>query len=144
MSDVEQLYRLLKEAFLLLDDGDRRLFGQHDLSSPRYYALSHIAAEPGLSLSQLSDYMFCDKSNITRIIRGLERDGHLERRPHETDGRSLRLYLTEKGTAVYQTVAAAHQISIQERLHQLAQPERQQLENRLNTLNIALRTLLHG
>ena len=115
-----------------------------DLSSPRYYALSHIAAEPGLSLSQLSDYMFCDKSNITRIIRGLERDGYLERRPHETDGRSLRLYLTEKGTAVYQTVAAAHQASIQQRLHQLGQPEQQQLETQLNSLNTALRTLLHG
>lgn len=144
MSDVEQLYNLLKESFFLLDDGDRQLFGMFDLSSPRYYALSHIAAEPGLSLSQLSDYMFCDKSNITRIIRGLERDGYLERRPHETDGRSLRLYLTEKGTAVYQTVAAAHQASIQQRLHQLNQFEQQQLETQLNSLNTALRTLLHG
>ncbi|MCA9998355.1 MAG: MarR family transcriptional regulator [Anaerolineales bacterium] len=144
MSDVEQLYNLLKESFFLLDDGDRRLFSQHDLSSPRFYALSHIAAEPGLSLSQLSDCMFCDKSNITRIIRGLERDGYLERRPHETDGRSLRLYLTEKGTAVYQTVATAHHASIQARLHQLDQAERQQLETQLNTLNTTLRALLHG
>lgn len=144
MSEVEQLYTLLKEAFFLLEDGDRRLFGRYDLSSPRFYALSHIAATPGVSLSQLSDYMFCDKSNVTRIIRGLEQEGYLQRQPHETDGRSLRLYLTEKGTAVYQAVATAHHDSIQRRLHLLNQPERQQLETQLTTLNSALRALLHG
>lgn len=144
MSDVEHLYNLLKETFFLLDDGDRRLFGQFDLSAPRFYALSHIAAEPGLSLSQLSNYMFCDKSNITRIIRGLERDGYLERRPHETDGRSLRLFLTEKGTAVYQTVDSAHKAYNQERFQQLDCPQQQNLEAHLASLNDYLRTILHG
>lgn len=144
MSDVEHLYNLLKETFFLLDDGDRRLFSQYELSSPRFYALSHIAAEPGISLSQLSDHMLCDKSNITRIIRGLEGDGYLERKPHETDGRSLRLYLTEKGTAVYQTVNLAHKAYNDQRLQRLASPQQQALEQHLTTLNHSLRALLHG
>lgn len=41
--------------------------------------------------------MFCDKSNITRLVRALEDEGIVCRRPHESDGRALRLYLTDQG-----------------------------------------------
>ena len=53
MNDKEQLYNLIKETFLLLDDGDRRFFNRFDISVSRYYALHHIGEEPGISFSQL-------------------------------------------------------------------------------------------
>lgn len=108
MDDQDHLYNLIKETFLLLDAGDRQYFGQYGLTVPRYYALYHIAEEPGISLSQLSNRMFCDKSNITRIIKGLEGDGYVSRAAHETDGRALRLYLTENGVSILDTVSAGH------------------------------------
>lgn len=108
MDDQDQLYNLIKETFLLLDAGDRQFFGQYGLTVPRYYALYHIAEEPGASLSQLSNRMFCDKSNITRIIRGLVTDGYVSRESHETDGRALRLFLAEDGAALLAKVAGAH------------------------------------
>lgn len=108
MDNQDQLYNLIKETFLLLDAGDRQFFGQYGLTVPRYYALYHIAEEPGISLSQLSQRMFCDKSNITRIIKGLEGDGYVSRESHETDGRALRLYLTENGVSILGTVSAGH------------------------------------
>ena len=108
MEDQEQLYNLIKETFLLLDAGDRRFFGQHGLTVPRYYALYHIAEKPGISLSQLSNRMFCDKSNVTRIIKGLEGDGYVLRKSHETDGRALRLYLTTAGAAIFKDASDAH------------------------------------
>lgn len=108
MNEKEQLYNLLKETFILLDDGDRRLFGTYKLTPPRFYALTHINEEPGLSSSKLSERLLCDKSNVTRIVKGLESEGLIIRKPHETDGRALRLYLTDSGVDVLVKVQAAH------------------------------------
>lgn len=108
MADPEILYNLLKELFFILDDGDRRLFGRYNLTVPRVFALLHLGDQPGMSLSQLSDMMLCDKSNITRIIKGMEADGLVNRQPHESDGRTLRLHLTEKGESVRAEVLASH------------------------------------
>ncbi len=108
MSEQERLYNLLKETFLLLDSGDRQLFAQFDLTLPRYYALYHINEAPGSSLSQLSQRMFCDKSNITRIIKGLEADDLVLRKSHESDGRTLRIFLTDAGSQLLSQVSDAH------------------------------------
>lgn len=109
MADAQALYSLLKEIFLILDDGDRQLLGQFDLTPSRYYALVHLGENPGLSLSELSDLMLCDKSNATRIVRGLEKDGLATRRPHETDRRAIRLYLSEDGETLRRRAVAAHE-----------------------------------
>ncbi len=107
-TDSERLYQLLKEVFLLLDDGDRRLFNEHQLSEARFYALLHLGQSPGISARELSDLMFCDKSNITRLIQGMAIDRLVERRPHETDGRAWRLYLTSEGDAIRRAALADH------------------------------------
>ncbi len=142
MGDQEKLYNLLKEAFLLLDFGDRQLFTHYNLTAPRFYALFHINQEPGILSSQLSSRMFCDKSNATRIIKGLEAEGYVERIPHETDGRSLRLYLTEEGTAVCQQVIAAHQAYNQTRLDCISEIEQGNLIQGLSLLNQRLQESL--
>jgi DNA-binding MarR family transcriptional regulator len=115
MADPEVIYNLLKEIFLLLDDGDRRVFSRYNLTIPRVYALVHLGDQPGMSPSSLSDLMLCDKSNITRIIKSMEADGLVERQAHETDGRTLRLYLTPAGRTVRERVIAAHLAHNQER-----------------------------
>lgn len=116
MTDKFHLYDLLKESFLLLDFGDRLFLDQFELSVPRYYALTHIAAEPGISPSLLSRYMFCDKSNITRLTQGLQNEGLVERKPNERDGRAQRLYLTAKGKRLHEQVSQAHRQYVASRL----------------------------
>jgi DNA-binding MarR family transcriptional regulator len=142
MGDQEKLYNLLKEAFLLLDFGDRQLFTRYNLTAPRFYALFHITQEPGISLTQLSNRMFCDKSNATRIIKGLEAEGYVNRQPHETDGRSLRLFLTDEGTAVCQQVILAHQAYNQDRLNCITDIEQGDLVQGLARLNQRLQESL--
>ena len=108
MTNAQSLYALLKEIFLILDDGDRQLLSHFDLTPSRYYALVHLGEHPGLSLSELSGHMLCDKSNATRVVRGLEADGLAIRRPHETDRRAIRLYLSEAGDQLRQQAVGAH------------------------------------
>ena len=132
------LYNLLKQTFILLDDGDRRLFGQYNLSPTRYYALLHILEKPGLSSSELSDRLLCDKSNVTRIVKGLENTGYILRKPHETDGRTLRLYLTEQGKAVCTEISAAHQTYNELRLSCISEISQGNLLENLSLLNDSL------
>jgi DNA-binding MarR family transcriptional regulator len=138
MSDREALYNILKTTFILLDDGDRRLFGQFDLSPTRYYALFHISETPGLSSSELSDRLLCDKSNVTRIVKGLENTGHIVRKPHETDGRTLRLFLTEKGKTVCAEISSAHQTYNELRLSCVNEISQGSLLENLSLLNESL------
>jgi DNA-binding MarR family transcriptional regulator len=116
MSHEEQIYERLKEIFLLLDDGDQRLLSQFNLSASRFYALVHLGNTPGMTPNELSVRMFCDKSNVTRLIKNLEQDGHVVRRPHENDGRSVRLFLTEQGAQVREEAMTCHQQYNQRRL----------------------------
>lgn len=140
--DKERLYTLLKEAFLLLDFGDRQLFAQYDLTISRYYALYHIDEDPGLSISQLSDSMFCDKSNATRVVKGLEKDGLVLREPHETDGRTLRLFLTPDGQSLLKSAYIAHNEYNQVRLDRVSEVLRRNLMDGLDILNERLRDFL--
>ena len=138
MTGRGHLYDLIKESFLLLDFGDRGLFDQFGLSISRYYALHHIAANPGLPPSRLSQLMFCDKSNITRLLQALESDGYVERRQHEQDGRIQRLYLTESGTRLHNEACAAHLCFIEQRLAGLTESATAQLATTLTYLNRTL------
>lgn len=138
------LYELIKEAFLLLDFGDRRLLEPFGLSTSRYYALYHIAAAPGISPSRLSSLMFCDKSNISRLLHELEGAGLVERRPHEGDGRAQRLFLTPGGRTLQRQVGGAHAAYVAQRLDGLTADESDALGALLARLNLALSDNLGG
>jgi DNA-binding MarR family transcriptional regulator len=115
MAHIETLYTLIKDIFFLLDDGDQQLFSKYNLTGSRYYILYHLGEQPGLSVSQLSGAMFCDKSNITRLVRAMEEEGLVSRQPHESDGRSLRLFLTDDGATLREGVLNAHVLLNKER-----------------------------
>jgi DNA-binding MarR family transcriptional regulator len=123
----------------LLDDGDQQLFGRYGLTGSRYYVLFHLGEVPGLSVSQLSTLMFCDKSNITRLVRAMEGEGLVSRHPHETDGRALRLYLTDQGDTLRACALRAHRQLNDARFgHDLQAGEQSDLLAHLRTLKLSL------
>lgn len=138
MADASHIYNLLKEVFFLIDDGDRQLFGQYNLSVPRFYILWHLGNEPGISSRHLSELMICDKSNITRLSKGLEADGLVVRQPHESDGRALRLYLTEAGETVREQALAAHLAYNDQRLNECVTGDQNSLQQQLLCLKESL------
>jgi DNA-binding MarR family transcriptional regulator len=142
MSDPQAIYHLLNEIFLILDDGDQRFFNRFNLTASRYYALFHLGQNPGISFSELSGLMLCDKSNITRIIKGLESSGLVVRRPHESDGRTLRLFLSEEGTRICQEASIEHHHFNEIRFEGLGQLAQDDLLSLLQRLKAALRRRL--
>ena len=144
MTDTTRIYNLLKEVFFLIDDGDRQLFGEYNLSVPRFYILWHLGSEPGTSSRRLSELMICDKSNITRLTKGLEADGLVIRQRHESDGRTLRLYLTEEGKSIRERALKAHNDYNEKRFVNCSSEGEVTLQQQLMCLKQSLMTQLYG
>jgi DNA-binding MarR family transcriptional regulator len=144
MAEPEQLYDAFYEAYLLLDDNQRRFFRPYELSSARYHALLRIQQVPGVSLSELSKYLLCTKGNTTRIVRALEEKGYLTRQVDQTDSRALCLHVTETGEALLQQVTAAYHEFKSSGFGRLPLTDREALRQGLSALSGNLRNMLRS
>lgn len=69
----------------------------YDISPGRFGVLVLIAANPGMTQSQLAYATQLDRSTMVAVIDRLEERGLVERRPSPTDRRSNALVLTAAG-----------------------------------------------
>jgi len=109
MSQADKIYSALVSSHMLLSESDDLFFERYHLGKTRYYALLHIDQQPGISLSELSKRLLCTKGNTTRIVRGLEQDGHIIRQPDPQDNRAQRLVLSEQGQKLFENARFAYQ-----------------------------------
>jgi DNA-binding MarR family transcriptional regulator len=63
----------------------------------RFFALSLIAANPGISQARLAQELVCDKSSMTRLLKKLSDHGLISRMTDLTDRRCFVLFPTETG-----------------------------------------------
>jgi DNA-binding MarR family transcriptional regulator len=105
----QELYLLLTNLSVLLDDTDRRFFGEFGLSTRQFWALHHLSETDGLSMIELSRLLLTDKSNVTAITDRLEAAGLVRRRPALRDRRVILLTLTTAGRQRHELVLAAHE-----------------------------------
>lgn len=132
-------YHLLQELHLLLDDGDRRVLREFDLTNRQYHALQHLPPGTRRHLTEMSELLFCDKSNVTGLVERMVRDGLVVRDRSESDRRYLELHITEEGNRLREMARAAHEQSIIHRFDILSTEEKSQLEQLLNKLADGLR-----
>lgn len=97
-------YESLKAIFLHIDNHEKAFLNRFNLSIPRFYALLHIHNHPGINYIDLSNLMLCTKSNTTRVVQGMQKDGLVVRNMHPEDRRSFQLSLSPTGNALYQRV----------------------------------------
>jgi DNA-binding MarR family transcriptional regulator len=74
--------------------------GRLDLKPGRFAAMMVIHNNPGINQTALGRAIARDKSTITPLLQGLERQGLVERRAPASDGRSFVLTLTAAGEAM--------------------------------------------
>jgi DNA-binding MarR family transcriptional regulator len=102
ISGVETTLLLLRSADATLTTLDR-LFRQHGISSGKFNMLLTIAAYTSQDKqdvpkpAQIARKLGVRRPTITGLLDNLEKDQLVERKPHSTDGRALRLELTKKG-----------------------------------------------
>jgi len=92
------LYESLKAVFLHIDNHEKTYLSDHGLNIPRFYILLHVSHNPGINYIDLSDRLLCTKSNTTRVVQGMVKDGLITRKNDLNDRRSFKLFLTEKGS----------------------------------------------
>ena len=99
-----EFYKSLKAIFLHIDNAEKAFLNQFKLSVPRFYTLFHIYNHPGINYIDLTDLLLCTKSNTTRIVRSLQKEGLIDRRNHPDDGRSFQLFLTDAGKDLFERI----------------------------------------
>jgi DNA-binding MarR family transcriptional regulator len=90
-----------------------------DIRPAQYSVLVVIAANPGLSQSDLADRLGIERARLVRVLDKLERRGLTRRLPSRSDRRSHALRLTRAGqkTLKHATMLAArHEMQLAERL----------------------------
>jgi DNA-binding MarR family transcriptional regulator len=147
------VYQLLSQAFIELDDGDRRFLrlltsilpgvtDDYTLTIPHFWALVHLGEPGGRTMAELATLLICDKSNVTPIVDKLEQLAWAERvRGKAGDRRYTQVVLTELGHRVRQRVTSAHDIWVKRRLSVMNRAQLDQLAELLKVLQSGLRIL---
>ena len=104
------------------------------LSLGQFGVLAHVGAAEGMSQTELAEALSLTQGNVCQLIDKLERAGLLLRRP---EGRTNRLYLTERGQALYDDVVPAHEAVIEGLFSSLAPPQQAELLTLVRTLDRA-------
>lgn len=138
------IYTLLKEIFLLLDNGDRRLLQSFDLSTARFNALSHLVKHGDLSPTELRTLLLCDKANITRLLDGMERDGLVKRTQDKSDGRRTHITPSPAGEKLWHKAKQAHGTYTSSRFENLSLEEQRTLHELLPRLKATLQQQLES
>jgi DNA-binding MarR family transcriptional regulator len=71
------------------------------------FMLAQLWREDGLSQSQLAERLGVSAPNVTKVVRGLERMGLVDRGRDDVDGRVVRVRLTRAGRALRDPVTEA-------------------------------------
>jgi DNA-binding MarR family transcriptional regulator len=103
------LYNSLKSIFLHIDNHEKVFLARFGLNIPRFFVLVHLENNPGINYIDLSDLLLCTKSNTTRVVRGMQKDGLINREVDPRDRRSYQLTLTKAGHDLYNRVYPEYQ-----------------------------------
>jgi DNA-binding MarR family transcriptional regulator len=90
-----------------------------DIRPAQYSVLVVIAANPGLSQSDLADRLGIERARLVRLLDKLERRGLTRRLPSRADRRSHALRLTREGRRTLRQanlLAARHETQLVDRL----------------------------
>lgn len=107
------------------------LLNQHLLDSAYSLAEARIIYEiftgKSIKASQIMESMQIDKSYLSRLIKKLEKDGIITRKPSEQDARATQISLTQKGLKEFDRLNMASNSQITELLKPLTDDESNQL-----------------
>ena len=99
------------------------------------YELAH---SPGLTAADLCREFSLNAGYVSRLIKGFEKKGLIEKHPSPTDARVTQLFLTDLGQKTFQGLNEAACLEIMEMLKKLSDPEQIQLLEAMAQIRILL------
>jgi len=70
---------------------------QHDVSAATGFVLLNIDLDKGTPATKIAPMLGMEARSLTRMLKTMEEKGYLERRADPSDGRVMRIFLTEEG-----------------------------------------------
>ena len=134
MRAVTSLMRVQQLVLAELDD----LLRPHGLTFARYEALVLLtfSRRGSLPLGKMGERLQVHPTSVTSIVDRLEASGHVQRRPHPTDGRAVLADITESGRSLVEH-ATADLVAANFGLRALEERELDQLSGLLRPVRVA-------
>ncbi len=132
--------RLLTCAQLIETTIRVRLRTEFDTTLPRFDVLAQLDAASGantpgsLTMGELSARLMVTSGSVTGLVDTMETDQLVQRRVHPADRRSTLISMTPRGRALFNRMAPAHAIWIDELMAGLPTPEAHTLHRLLGRL----------
>lgn len=98
----QHLYRLIHDLYLFMQGLEFRLLASLGLSLPQFRLLELLNPEAGITLTSLSEGLFCSRSTASRLVESLEVARLVYRVDDPEDRRINRVFLSPRGAAVRQ------------------------------------------
>ena len=104
---AESLGFLVSGANASMRAGFNRAIGEAGIAATaeQWGVLNIVRASPGIIQSEIAERSMKDRTNVTRMLDLLEKNGHIERRADADDRRSYRIYITSSGEALLERLA---------------------------------------
>ncbi|MFW5730752.1 MAG: MarR family winged helix-turn-helix transcriptional regulator [Desulfonatronovibrionaceae bacterium] len=99
MKQIEELSKLLVEFYEKFSSWEHGVVRGEPLTLSQMHTVEILSAQGALAMKELAEKMGITTGTLTVLVDRLEEAGMVERKPHETDRRSIRVQLTEKGRA---------------------------------------------
>ncbi|GAA3401462.1 MarR family winged helix-turn-helix transcriptional regulator [Paenibacillus hodogayensis] len=95
---------IVHRADLKLNNYYQKVVNPFDITVDQWEILVILWEKEGITQKELAEKLYKDQTNIARMLFKLEKKGFIHRVTHETDRRSLRVYLTAKGREVREEI----------------------------------------
>ena len=125
----------LARVYHQLDRASAEHLRAYGLSVAQFDVLAQVGAHEGLTQQELADALLVTKGNVCQLVERMEQAGLVAR---QQEGRCKRLYLTERGRALWEQAVPAQERLIAERFAALDGAEQRSLHALLRQLDRAL------
>ena len=143
-TDAELLHDTLTELVRLYQFRDRHAICCQGISVTQCYALEAIVRRGPSSLKDVAEWLYLDKSTTSRVLGSLVQKKYVERRPHPSDPRSVRLRLTPAGRRLHRRIRSALVGQAQQVIRDLSPVARRGAIELLRRLTEATATRMDG
>jgi len=130
MSIIENLSELSLQYFALV----RQLSSKFELTLSQTLVLLSIPFD-GIIISDLSEKLGIDISTMTRNIQRIEKKNLIKRLPNPSDKRSIKLFLSERGSTLSNSINLEISVSLEKILAKYDLKISNQIKNNLENLS---------
>lgn len=130
------LWVRLARVFQKLDHLAVEQMRSQDLSLAQFDVLAQVGSHEGLTQQELADHLLVTKGNISQLVEKMEQRGLVHR---SAQGRTMRLWLTQKGHTLYSSSIPSHEELLAHQFSILNPNERRQLRTLLTKLDHSLK-----